>query len=180
MTILGKIASWFSRPRRPLRIAPTLDLSTSVQNDNGGASSADLLMQTVPAAPWRRWTDNLPPDWRRYVVAEGVSEQKPGIYEWTIEDVGCYIGKYTKIDRPKNHYSRKVGHMLAGRPYRPADPNGFRRIHRALAEAVTAERLITLCILENVEPGRLHAREQELIAARRHAMAAARLISLNA
>jgi hypothetical protein len=108
-----------------------------------------------------------------------VSELKPGIYEWRIEGVGCYIGKYTKIDRPKSHYARKVGHLLAGRPYRPADPNGFRRIHRALAEAVTAERRITLSILENVEPGRLHAREKELIADRRHAMAAAGLISLN-
>jgi hypothetical protein len=26
-------------------------------------------------------------------VVEGVSEHKPGISEWTIEGVGCYLGK---------------------------------------------------------------------------------------
>jgi hypothetical protein len=42
----------------------------------------------------------LPAGWYDYSVGAGVNEEKPGIYEWQIEGVGSYIGKYGRIQRP--------------------------------------------------------------------------------
>ena len=74
----------------------------------------------------------LPHDWFTYVLPSGVREDRPGIYEWRIEGVGVYIGKYTRISRPKKQYTRNVSNLANRLPYRPRNPNGFRRIHKEL------------------------------------------------
>ncbi|TIV95596.1 MAG: hypothetical protein E5V85_20430 [Mesorhizobium sp.] len=109
---------------------------------------------------------SLPPNWYSYVLTENVDETRPGIYEWHIDGVGSYVGKYTWISRPKKEYERNVVKLLSGRPYRPKKPGGFRRIHRELLDAHRLGRAITLTILENVDPGLLTLRERELIAER--------------
>jgi hypothetical protein len=108
----------------------------------------------------------LPAEWFDYVRADHINEAKPGIYEWRIEGTGVYIGKYTWISRPTKEYAKNVLRILNGLPYRPKNPNGFRRIHRALVQAHREGRKITLTILENVEPSNLNQREHELIAER--------------
>ncbi|PBB67404.1 hypothetical protein CK228_16410 [Mesorhizobium sp. WSM4312] len=108
----------------------------------------------------------LKPGWYNYIVAETVDEALPGIYEWRIDGVGTYIGKYTSIRRPKVEYSNNVLKILNGWPYRPQKPDSFRRIHRELVAAHREGRGITLTILENVEPSLLTKRERELIAER--------------
>ena len=105
--------------------------------------------------------------WYRYCLTDGVDEGLPGIYEWAVEGAGIYIGKYTGIDRPKLRYGQNVARMLAGLPYHiKSNPTGYRRIHHALKAAHLEGRRITLTILENVSPEKLHAREAELIAQR--------------
>ena len=43
----------------------------------------------------------LPAIWPHKVeVREGVDPSRPGIYEWMIDGVGLYIGKYKLINRP--------------------------------------------------------------------------------
>ena len=101
--------------------------------------------------------------WHTTVLAEGVIPEEPGIYEWRIEGVGTYIGKYGRIRRPTKEYGRNVARLLSGRPYRTGKPDGYRAIHYALAEAVRVGRPIILTILENVAPDRINQREQELI-----------------
>jgi hypothetical protein len=105
----------------------------------------------------------LPEDWFEYSLADGVDEGKPGIYQWMIEGVGSYIGKYSHIDRPTKQYGRNVQRRINLKPYRKSNEQGFRRIHEALAEAVNSSLKIHLRILENVEPNELNAREQALI-----------------
>jgi hypothetical protein len=122
---------------------------------------------------------SLPAAWFRYSLAQGVSENKPGIYEWKIEGVGCYIGRYSRVNRPKEAYGRNVLRLLNNLPYRKNKPHGFRRIHRALAEATEAGRLVELFILENAEPEKLNAREQALIRHRRREAAVGGLPVLN-
>ncbi len=100
-------------------------------------------------------------DWYTVRVLDGVDLNLPGIYEWTIEGVGTYIGKYTRISRPLREYQRNIAKIRLKHPYRPKNPEGFRRIHRALAEAQGGK--VTLTILENVAPEILNAREAELI-----------------
>jgi|SRR5665213_1062452 len=109
----------------------------------------------------------LPPDWYDYVVCDGVDTSRPGIYEWTIEGAGSYIGRYSEISRPTKAYGRHVRNLLNNvQAYRPSNSNGYRRIHRELERAHREGRRITLTILENPECERLNERERELIAER--------------
>jgi len=43
----------------------------------------------------------LPVGWFTFVGVEGVDCDVPGLYEWKIDGVGTYIGKYISISRPK-------------------------------------------------------------------------------
>ncbi|MGI3901100.1 MAG: hypothetical protein ACRYGP_17490 [Janthinobacterium lividum] len=102
-------------------------------------------------------------EWFSVVINPGVDQTKPGIYEWHIEGVGSYIGKFTHISRPLREYERNVSRFIAELPYRPRKPDGFRHIHRELGKAQAARVRVTLTILENVLPEKLSSREQELI-----------------
>jgi hypothetical protein len=74
--------------------------------------------------------------WFGVTIAEGADKARPGLYEWHIDGVGSYIGKYQRIRRPLKEYERNLARLLSGLPYRKSKPDGFRRIHRELAEAV--------------------------------------------
>lgn len=113
--------------------------------------SADRLAKMALGEPWYR-----------VEIVSGVDLAKPGIYEWRIDGVGTYIGKYTRATRPFREYALNVARIQQGRPYRSRKPNGFRRIHRELA-AAKGRVAITLTILENVAPERLAIREAEVI-----------------
>jgi hypothetical protein len=111
---------------------------------------------------------SLQPNWFTRIEVDGVSDERPGIYEWRIEGVGVYIGKYGRIRRPTKEYGRNLKRMLNGQNYRLNDKNGFRKIHHALLDAHRNAVKITLTILENViDPHQRSARERVLIAQRR-------------
>jgi hypothetical protein len=109
---------------------------------------------------------DLPKGWYELKINPGVDEHLPGIYEWEIEGIGSYIGKYTRISRPKKRYGRNVSRILNDEPYWPSKRDGFRLIHRVLAKAYSDGLRITLTILENVAPSKINGRESELIAER--------------
>ena len=93
------------------------------------------------------------------VISGTVDETLPPIYMWEIQGVsgevrGRYVGKAKAgSKRPRTHYSRNVRNALAGKPYRLQAPAGFRRIHRALADAVREGLVIKLTFLANVPEG---------------------------
>lgn len=101
--------------------------------------------------------------WFQLELSDGATLEAPGIYEWSIEGVGTYIGKFRRKSRPIRHYHRNVKRLLDGLPYRLSNPDGFRHIHRELANAVTAGKVIVLTILENPDPAELNERERQLI-----------------
>ncbi|MEK6290628.1 MAG: hypothetical protein V4793_04410 [Paraburkholderia tropica] len=93
------------------------------------------------------------------VIRDGVDDAKPLLYQWEIHDsrtgelLAVYIGKAARGSRrPLRHYERNVRRLIAGMAYRKGNPDGFRRVHRALAEAVSAGNRITLTLLRNVGP----------------------------
>ncbi len=90
----------------------------------------------------------------------------PGIYQWEIEGVGIYIGKYSRVSGPRWAYGSNVLRLLREQPYQPSDPGGFRLIHERLAEAVLDERPVTLTFLENCKVESLLEREAWWIAQR--------------
>lgn len=88
-------------------------------------------------------------DIRTLEVPDGLTLELPGIYTWTISGVGCYVGKYTRKSRPLKEYNKNVDRLLNKQPYRPGKPDGFRKVHRALAQAVLQGRNIKLSIVAN-------------------------------
>lgn len=78
------------------------------------------------------------------------------IYMWTIYDVagevmGRYVGKASKgEDRPQLRYKMNVDRLLNGEPYRSSNPDGFRRVHHALATAAREKRDVELMYVCNV------------------------------
>jgi hypothetical protein len=133
-----------------------------------GISFEELVRQIIKRDLARAHSivDPLPEAWYSEVMIEGVNRREPGIYEWCIEGVGSYIGRYSKISRPLRHYARNVRNLLNGQPYRKGEPEKYRHIHHKLAEAVRSNRKITLTILENGAAEDLPRREKELIKAR--------------
>jgi hypothetical protein len=79
------------------------------------------------------------------------------IYMWEIRDqsgtlLGRYVGKAKEgAKRPLTHYKRNVENILTGKPYRKSNPEGYRSIHVALAEAHRHGHRITLSFLCNVQ-----------------------------
>lgn len=100
-------------------------------------------------------------------ILEGVTLDKPGIYEWAITysdgTIRRYVGKYTRRSRPMREYRANVERILDQRPYRKASPEGFRYVHRELAAAASEGRAVVLTILENAPLEDLNRREQALI-----------------
>ncbi|MCA7888585.1 hypothetical protein LGM58_35980 [Burkholderia contaminans] len=93
------------------------------------------------------------------LICDGVDDAKPLLYQWDIHDsqtgdlLARYIGKAVRGSRrPLRHYERNVRRLIAGMAYRKSNPEGFRRVHRALAEAVSSGNRITLTLLRNVGP----------------------------
>jgi hypothetical protein len=91
---------------------------------------------------------------------EGTTIWEPGIYAWDIEGVGVYVGKFTRANRPLGEYDKNTSRLLRGIAYRPAKPDGFRRVHRALAGAVQQGRSVQLSIVENCQKHVLDERER--------------------
>jgi len=102
-------------------------------------------------------------DVRVLVVLNGATLDAPGIYTWSIEGVGVYVGKFTRKSRPLREYNKNVRNLLTGRSYRKGNPDGFRRIHRALADALQNGNQIFLHITENCDPAELNERERKAI-----------------
>jgi hypothetical protein len=105
----------------------------------------------------------LPDGWFTLEMANGADCSRPGLYEWHIEGMGSYIGKFKRIRRPTKEYGRNVLRLLRREAYRKSKPEGVRRIHHELAEAVRLGRRIRLIILENPPLREINRREQELI-----------------
>lgn len=104
-------------------------------------------------------------DVRHLVVPEGMTLDLPGIYAWKIEGGAVYVGRYTNKSRILREYENNIRRLLSGEPYRRQKPTGFRRIHRALADAVRHHRRIELHILQNCLPHELDHQERSWIAA---------------
>ncbi len=100
-----------------------------------------------------------------------VDQNQPLIYKWILTDGSAtrsYIGKAEGgSKRPLSHYRRNVNNLLSGKPYRKSNPNGYRVIHRAMADCVRSGGTMTLCLLENVDVNVIYDRERELIALHR-------------
>ena len=92
----------------------------------------------------------LDESWMKKEIANGVEPKSSGLYQWSIERVGAYIGHSVNLDTVAQKYKNNVERYLAGLEYHNKGRD-FRPIHRALAKAAKDNRKIILTLLENVE-----------------------------
>jgi hypothetical protein len=109
----------------------------------------------------------------------GVTWTAPVIYRITIRGVGVYVGKTRDPRRPLRDYWRNVANLVAGRPYRRGNVDGYRRIHLEMAAAVRGGVPVDLHGLENVPEDALGSRERYWIGYCRAQAVASGLLSLN-
>lgn len=116
--------------------------------------TTEPLNVAQPRTPKRRSNNALPFEFHH----NGVDQAKPLIYAWEIRDLADslryrYVGQSELgAERPLKRYARNVANLLTGRPYSRAKPDGFRVVHRRLAEAVKLRWPITLLLIRNVGP----------------------------
>ncbi|SMC20218.1 hypothetical protein SAMN02745857_00869 [Andreprevotia lacus DSM 23236] len=93
------------------------------------------------------------------LLPHDIDETRALIYRWEIHDaagtlLGRYVGKAGRgSGRPRYNYRRNVRRLLAGIAYRPAKPDAYRKVHRALAQAHLHGHIITLAFLCNIAEG---------------------------
>lgn len=107
----------------------------------------------------------------------GLIPKVSGIYEWTVPGVGVYVGKASNLEARRRNYLVNVARLIARKPYRPKNPDGFRAVHRAMGASLEAPifRVLELCA-----PEVLFERENHHIALRRAEAAKGGLPLLNA
>jgi hypothetical protein len=108
------------------------------------------------------------------IVDTPVDRNAQLLYLWEIFDhdgdrVYHYVGKSKNAERPLTNYKQNVENLLAGRPYREENPDGFREVHHKMAEAVKLGHRIVLTLLRNVPPEEDFF-EAERDAARQHGL----------
>lgn len=126
----------------------------------------DLLTIEARSDEARRSTEAGRMAWT--VAASGVDPGRALIYRWHVEDADGVV-TYQYVGRAKEgavrrirEYRRNVENLLAKRPYRSANPDGYREVHRRLAQAVTDGHAIHLTYLCNVGP------DEDIAAVERH------------
>ena len=90
-----------------------------------------------------------------------------GIYQWSIEDVGVYVGKAKVLRKRLRAYPRNVLAMIENRPWHGNSAKEYRTIHKALREAHDAGTLVTVTVLEVCDPRVRTDRERHWIRVRR-------------
>ena len=108
-------------------------------------------------------------DWKAFFaveVAEGIDLDRAGIYQWTIDGIGTYVGQSRRIRKRLVEYPNNVRKLVLGLPYRKGKPDAFRHIHRQLAEARAGRLKVTFAVIENCSGDELNARERHWIALR--------------
>ncbi len=75
-----------------------------------------------------------------------------GIYQWSIDGIGVYIGKALHLRKRLRAYPRNVRAMLEGRHWHGNPDREYRKIHKALRDAYVAGTQVTVSVLENCDP----------------------------
>jgi len=96
----------------------------------------------------------------------GVDETAPLVYQFEVRLNGQthrYVGKSVNgSQRPRRDYAAVVSRLMTGTPYRKGNSDGFRRVHRVMAEALGVGGSIHLQLVENCEEDELNLRERAI------------------
>ena len=100
------------------------------------------------------------------LIIPPIEKDVSGIYSWTVDGAGTYVGKSCDLKSRLREYRNNVRKMVLGRPYRRSGSGGFRWIHHELLAGLSTTRHITCEIVERCDRSLLNDREQYWIAER--------------
>jgi hypothetical protein len=87
-------------------------------------------------------------DGYRFIHDEGADLGGAGIYLWSAEGQ-TYVGKATRLGSRLKEYLRNIEKIERGKPYRKSNPDGFRAVHRHLAQARAKGAILEWSLLES-------------------------------
>ena len=132
------------------------------------------LAEPEPDQPGHAYGPSPAPEFKFSYATHNCVPDAPLIYRWSVTLDGrteCYIGKTSRgADRPLSAYARAVTKLMAGQPYRPDAPNGFRRVHRAMAACLQGGGSLHLDLVETASLPDLARREQYYLLRERPAL----------
>jgi hypothetical protein len=106
-------------------------------------------------------------DWYRREIDPSTNLDAAGVYQWSIEGVGVYVGKAKKLRTRLSAYPRNVLAMLEGRSWHGDATKDYRQIHHKLRAAYETGKVVMVTVLETCEPEVRANRERHWIAVRR-------------
>ena len=104
-------------------------------------------------------SDRQPPPWALLVVP-AVENNISGIYSWTVDGVGTYVGKSRNLGNRLREYPNNIRKLTLKLPYRKSKPSGFRKIHRELLSGILTRRVVKCQIIELCDCSKLAERER--------------------
>lgn len=106
-------------------------------------------------------------NWYNWATEPTKTWDSAGIYQWSIDGVGVYVGKARILRRRIRDYPRNVRALIQGRPWHGNPLKEYRGIHRALREAHDLGTPVTVTVLEVCDPAIRAERERYWIDRRR-------------
>jgi hypothetical protein len=108
-------------------------------------------------------TKTLKPEWYRLTIDPSVDMEAAGVYQWSIEGVGLYVGKAKILRKRLPAYPNNVRRMLENLPWHGNPSKKYREIHHALRQAYETQTPVTVTVLETCDPSVRVARERHWI-----------------
>jgi hypothetical protein len=112
-------------------------------------------------------SQKLRSEWYQQTTDPSVNMNAAGVYQWSIEGVGLYVGKAKVLRTRLRDYPRNIRAMLEGRYWHGNPAKDYRDIHIALRAAYDNETPVVVTVLENCDPAIRSEREQYWIRIRR-------------
>lgn len=106
-------------------------------------------------------------EWFRLAIDTFINMNDAGVYQWSIEGVGVYVGKAKVLRTRLPAYPRNVLAMIENRPWHGNPARKYRDIHNALRKAHDAGTFVTVTVLETCDPSVRAERERHWIRVRR-------------
>ncbi|WP_174285623.1 hypothetical protein [Sphingomonas bacterium] len=106
-------------------------------------------------------------DWFHLIVDASVNMDGAGVYQWSIEGEGLYVGKAKVLRKRLRDYPQNVRSMIEGRFWHGDPTKDYRAIHHQLRKAYDAEICVVVTVLETCDAAVRSERERWWITLRR-------------
>ncbi len=94
------------------------------------------------------------------LIIPPIEKKVSGIYSWTVDGAGTYVGKSCNLKSRLREYRNNVRKMVLGRPRRKSGSSDFRWIHEEMLAGLKTKRRVNCEIVELCHRSVLNERER--------------------